>query len=255
MKHGDRLQSVGSTTARRNHHSRCFPVLSCPVPAVTGYCTGPTTTSTVTPTGDCAAAPLLLICSPSVPIRSRGVLTHFPTTNFFSFFFQSLPPKYNRRLLILLLVLVFAITPFGRLRRQSQSFLVSFFSSLLLRARMKMKWPWISRSFRSFILVFFFFLVIFFVFFSWFFFLFSTLFCGCFDECCHDVKQQQFVDLELLYVCVSINWSFNSYESALFCAGAPLPRKSAKIFLLVSMDNCKKEGLRNLSGYNKERMQ
>jgi hypothetical protein len=45
---------------------------------------------------------------------------------------------------------------------------------------------------------------------------FSTLFLGCFDECCHDVKQQQFVDLELLAVCVSINRSINSSESALF---------------------------------------
>jgi hypothetical protein len=53
------------------------------------------------------------------------------------------------------------------------------------------------------------------------FFLFSTLFMRCFDECCHDVKQQQFVDLELLAVCVSINRSINSSELALFCTPSP----------------------------------
>lgn len=151
MKHGDRLQPVGSTTARRNHHSRCFPVLSCPVPAVTGYCTGPTTTSTVTPTGDCAAAPLLLICSPSVPIRSRGwgrgfSLT-FPPQTFSPLFFPIPARKYNRRLLVLLLLLlfVFAITAFGRLRRQSQSFLVLFF----LRFCCEHEWKWSGHESRA----------------------------------------------------------------------------------------------------------
>jgi hypothetical protein len=62
---------------------------------------------------------------------------------------------------------------------------------------------------------------------------------GCFDECCHDVKQQQFVDLELLSACVSINRSINSSELALFCT--PSPERVQKSFFLCPWIIAKKK--------------